>query len=311
MSQHEPIDPNLPPGASPEADPLLVDVLKLLEAVDAGRQNDEAIVRAAAAVREQTLTRMKSFLPSDALLRQFPFLGHTSSRSAPSTPGVSGHSIQIANGHHFDYLKRDVDRIDIESVAHALSHICRFTGHCIDFYCVAQHCVLMSYLVPPQHALWALMHEAGEPLVGDMNKPLKLLLDQFDRMEGAIERAVLRKFGLDPDAKPITIKPADLVMLLTERRDLMPKVRAVAWDARGLACAWEPIPAEESDAPWAGLQGLQPMSQVIVPMDSRSAKQAFLNRYLELAFDPAVEQEGTLVWSRARRTRPAASPAIA
>lgn len=287
-----------PDGPDSLLAPLLADAMKLLDVIELrGRTNgpvDASIMRAADALRGQVQRRMKRFAPSAA---RRP----TDTPAASGAPGVRGSSIQIANGHYFDYLKTDVSKLDIESVAHALSHICRFTGHCTDFYSVAQHCVLMSYAVPAPHALWALMHEAGEPVCGDMNKPLKLLLDEFDRMEGVIERAVLRKFGLDPDAKPSTIKHFDLVLLLTERRDLMPKVRATRWNAYGIACEWEPIPEQETDFEWRGLSELRPLPQAIVPMDSKSAKNAFIARFIELAFNPQVEQEGTLAWSARHR----------
>lgn len=206
-------------------------------------------------------------------------------------PGVRGHTIQIANGWYFDYEHVSADKVDIETVAHSLSNLCRFTGHCREFYSVAQHCVLMShYAVPNEHALWALMHEAGEPWVGDMNKPLKTLLEEFDRVEGPVERATLQHFGLNPDAKPATIKPADYAMLATEQRDLMPKRRAVIWDAWGIAVAWEPIPAEQQH--WTLTHGIKPLERRIRPWVPEQAKAAFLQRYRELAFAPG--QEGML-----------------
>lgn len=223
---------------------------------------------------------------------------------------VHGATIQIANGHYWDYKDPENSRIDIETVAHALANTCRFTGHCVEFYSVAQHCVLMSYIVPKQHALWALGHEAEEPVTGDLNKPWKLLLDEMTggdlgRFVKEQERPVLvRVFGLDPSAKPSSIKPADYRMLATERRDLMPKQRAVRWDARHRACAWEPIPAEH----WTELGGVVPLERRIRPWVPEQAKRAFLQRYDELVFgghEEFVEQEGTLAWSMARAGVPA------
>lgn len=207
-------------------------------------------------------------------------------------------TIQTANGHYFDYATACADRVDIETVAHSLSNICRFTGHCREFYSVAQHCVLMSvYAVPPQHALWALMHEAGEPMCGDMNKPLKLLLPDYSRIEGKVQRAVLIQFGLDPDAVPSSIKPADHIMLATEQRDLMPKQKAIGWDEWGMANAWEPLPPQH----WTELAGIVPLARRIRPWTPQQAKAAFLQRWRDLAFGGEVEQEGTLIWSHTRR----------
>jgi uncharacterized protein len=45
-------------------------------------------------------------------------------------------------------LNPSVDEIDIYDIAHALSQICRYTGHTSEFYSVAQHCYYVASCVP-------------------------------------------------------------------------------------------------------------------------------------------------------------------
>ncbi len=64
--------------------------------------------------------------------------------------------IQTLSGKKFDYVNATVDDIEIEDIATALSHICRFAGYLPEFYSVAQHSVLCSQLVEPEFAFAAL-----------------------------------------------------------------------------------------------------------------------------------------------------------
>ena len=45
----------------------------------------------------------------------------------------------------------DPDTICFEDIAHSLSNMCRYNGHCNDFYSVAEHLVLGTYLVPDEY----------------------------------------------------------------------------------------------------------------------------------------------------------------
>src|SRR5574338_265665 len=63
--------------------------------------------------------------------------------------------IETFSGKMLDYENPTENMIDIVDIAHALSQICRFTGHCKQHYNVAQHSYLASYHVEPEHALQA------------------------------------------------------------------------------------------------------------------------------------------------------------
>ena len=70
---------------------------------------------------------------------------------------------------------------------------------------------------------------------------------------------MLGRFGLPPKL-PASVKRADLVALITERRDLMP---------------WH-------ESRWECIDGVQPLSEVITPVHSEAARSMFLLRYSEL-----------------------------
>lgn len=177
--------------------------------------------------------------------------------AGPADP-VAG-SICMAGGTYFEFNNPEGSEINVGDIAHALSNICRFTGHVREFYSVAQHSVLASYLVPPEHALAALLHDAAEAYVGDVSTPLKRMLPDYKAIEQRIEAAVLARFGLFLPMHPC-IKVADLRMLAAERRDLMPHM------------------GDE----WHILRGVEPMHATITPWTPIRARRTFLERYLEL-----------------------------
>ena len=168
-------------------------------------------------------------------------------------------TILTAEGTYFDFTDPAGSAFGIESIAHALSNICRYTGHCRAHYSVAQHSVLVSYQVPAEHALAGLLHDAAEAFVGDVAKPLKRLLPDYQALEARVEAAVLARFGLPPEL-PACVKHADLVLLVTEKRDLMPACRSSEWS----------------------VTGVQPMERRIRPWVPEQAKAAFLQRFQEL-----------------------------
>lgn len=74
----------------------------------------------------------------------------------------------------------------LEDIAHSLAKICRYNGHSIDHYSVAEHSVLVSQHVRPEHRLQALMHDAPEAYLGDVIRPVKKYLKDFGEHENRL-----------------------------------------------------------------------------------------------------------------------------
>lgn len=177
--------------------------------------------------------------------------------------------IRLINGSYYHYLDEQLTgRIDIETVAHALSHICRYTGHVKRFYSVAEHSVRASYIGPPDEALERLMHDDGEAFIGDINTPLKMQLgEKIHEMEERAERLLADQFGYSyPHPKSVRI--ADVIMLATEKRDLTPPNDTKVWKVlEGVTPLKKKIPG------WS-LAGYSPYW-----------KRRFIKRYQELTLE--------------------------
>lgn len=103
------------------------------------------------------------------------------------------------SGQLIDIMNPTADTIDLEDIASALSHVCRFGGQVNQFYSVAQHSVLVSYLCDPEYAMYGLLHDASEAYIGDVIKPLKNILgDVYEDIETKFTYAIFDKFNLDP-----------------------------------------------------------------------------------------------------------------
>jgi uncharacterized protein len=136
-----------------------------------------------------------------------------------ATPAPSrGNWICTFTGKRFHVTDPSIDEICIEDIAHALAMMCRFSGHVRDFYSVAEHSVHMSYLVPPEHAFEALMHDASEAYIVDIPRPLKYSpeMSGYSAIEERVQGLINQKFGLPNEMTPI-VKHYDNVMLVTEQ----------------------------------------------------------------------------------------------
>ena len=104
--------------------------------------------------------------------------------------------IETFSGKLFE-LESPNHTIDIEDIAHALSNLCRFAGHCKKFYSVAEHSVHCSYITPQKYAKAALLHDASEAYLCDIPTPFKPYLGNYYELEEALQAEVAEYFGLE------------------------------------------------------------------------------------------------------------------
>ena len=171
-----------------------------------------------------------------------------------------GDWIQTYLGIQFWPLDPRPEEVMLFDIAHSLSNMCRFTGHCREFYSVAQHSVIVSRNVPHEDAAWGLLHDATEAYMMDLSRPIKrssALGFEYKKIENALMRVICKRFGLRP-LEPAAVRRADDIALMTEKRDLM----------------------SESPGKWA--ETAVPLADVIVPLNPAASKIIFLARAREL-----------------------------
>lgn len=175
--------------------------------------------------------------------------------------GRVGSWMQTFSGKQFWPLDPRPDEVCIEDIAHHLSMVCRYNGACHQFYSVAQHSVLVSDNLPKHLALVGLLHDAAEAYAGDMIRPLKRHLAEYQKVIERIEFAVAVHFGIPyEDRCPHPeVKIADNRAIVTEQRDIM---------------APPPVPWED--------QGVLPFEDTIEGWSPHLAETMFLARYREL-----------------------------
>jgi hypothetical protein len=147
--------------------------------------------------------------------------------------GVMG----VYSGKRFDLFNVEEDKIDIIDISHSLSLICRFGGHIRKHYSVAQHSLMVEYMVmliqsdntilkaeeDYRERLHALLHDASEGYMGDIPRPLKYTesMQLFRETDNKLQMAINRRFGLPETEKTENIAIADEVALAVEGENLL------------------------------------------------------------------------------------------
>lgn len=167
-----------------------------------------------------------------------------------------GDWIQTYTGKPFWPLDPRPEDVELLDIAHSLSMQCRYAGHSIKFYSVAEHSVIVSKLVSPQNALWGLLHDAAEAYVTDVPRPLKRFLIGFAAIECGVMDAVCTRFGISRQ-EPAEVKHIDHHICIDEKAAVM-----------------------RAGPPWPGMK---PTGAYIRGLPPEQAKLEFLARFHELA----------------------------
>lgn len=172
--------------------------------------------------------------------------------------------IQTYTGRTVDVFAPQPEDIDLLDIAHALSHMCRYAGHCKTFYSVAQHSVYVAEIVKglgagPAIQRYALLHDASEAYLVDIPHPIKIhpRFAFYRETEASMMELILETLGVKAETVEEgaeVVKLADQMILATEAPLLM-----------GDVSGWHlPAPA------WAG---------EVKPVDQGAARQQFLELY--------------------------------
>jgi hypothetical protein len=133
--------------------------------------------------------------------------------------------IETYTGQQFFFKHAADQEIRLADVAHSLSMQCRYNGHTLRFYSVAEHAVLLALAAErdgrtPLECLTMLHHDDGEYIISDLPRPIKVLLPAFKAAEAQVETAVARAFGTIYPF-PDWLKDMDTRALVDERRQAM------------------------------------------------------------------------------------------
>lgn len=161
-----------------------------------------------------------------------------------------GDWMQTYTGGKFWPMDPRADEVFIEDIAHSLAMQSRYAGHCIRFYSVAEHCVLMARHLRWEGvdvALYALLHDASEAYLVDIPRPVKPFLTGYKAAEAKVMAAVCDRYGL-PHEMPAAVHEADDRIIGDELVNLVP----MDWHARYVGQKldvelryWSPEKAEE------------------------------------------------------------------
>lgn len=170
----------------------------------------------------------------------------------PPPVSLDQHSFMTTfTGLRVDPTNLRVRDVNIYDIAHALSQLCRFTGHTREFYSVAQHSVLVAFSCRAGLIMEGLLHDAAEAYVNDLSRPLKHhpQMAAYVAAELRVDSTVRARFGL-PSVMSPEVKAVDNKLVVDEALSFMSDTSWTAGHPRlykngSRITAWTPKFAEE------------------------------------------------------------------
>ena len=181
-------------------------------------------------------------------------------------------AVSTRSGRRVALLNPSPAQIVIGDIAHGLANQCRFNGQTNQFYSVAQHSVLVASILPRELRLAGLLHDASEAYLGDIVQPLKELLPEYQNIEANFCNVLGARFNVELSPN-VAIHQADLIVLATERRDLMPM----------------------DTADWSCIANITPLSRRIKPLSPGAAAAQFMDLFFKLSKQPQPSKNPSLV----------------
>jgi uncharacterized protein len=149
------------------------------------------------------------------------------SRAPRARVEVDVSKIQTAFGGVWDAKRPEAYDYTLYEIAFALENVCRWAGHPLRFYSVAEHSVRVARLVEDlggtaEQRRAALIHDAAEAFLGDMPSSIKHMPEMagYRALYAAAEAAIYTAFELPGYVGDALVKEADAMMLAVEREDL-------------------------------------------------------------------------------------------
>jgi len=132
------------------------------------------------------------------------------------------------SGKILDLINPTPEMICIEDINVGLSNVCRFGGQTNQLYTVSQHSVILMLMVPAAMRKEALLHDASEAYLGDVHKPLKVMLGaSYASIENRIQGVINQKYDLD-SLKLEKLKPFEDKLVEVEH-ELLQKNNDFPW----------------------------------------------------------------------------------